>query len=320
MKDRKRIIFEAVPDRIFIIDAYGYVLDHNGKEPFKSIKKGVGIKNVIGDYLNGAEGVVRYGKMVFRRKTTPLIREGSIAGYTIILTDITEQTAIMEQRKEKSEELKALANSLAQSNTELEKLAFQVRELTGYSEHLRLARAIHDNDGHALTELYTICGICKKIKDSDRQKYLRLLNEGKRICADALKQGREQSHDTLSDIFEAVVAGSDFPVRVNIDGAEPVFIKKLYPLIYRICREAYHNTLEHSLADTFYIEAALSGHKASIRFFDNGCFQGSFEKGFGLDTMEKSVIDSGGSISFIAEQQKGFEIKVCWFDNGEKQV
>ena len=35
-----RLLFDAIPDTVFITDTYGYILDFNRRAPFDQLKKG----------------------------------------------------------------------------------------------------------------------------------------------------------------------------------------------------------------------------------------------------------------------------------------
>ena len=102
------------------------------------------------------------------------------------------------------------------------------------------------------------------------------------------------------------------PIDITVSGDEPPFAAKLYGTVYGVCKEALHNTLAHSMADRQSIIAEASPERLTLRISDNGQFHGTFEKGFGLNAMEKRVRDSGGTIVFSAEEGKGFVITAQW--------
>ena len=92
-------------------------------------------------------------------------------------------------------------------------------------------------------------------------------------------------------------------------------MKEKYETVSRILKEAYHNTMEHSLGDAR--EVKLEGCEGSftLTIRDNGSFRGPVEKGFGLMAMEEYVNASGGEIRFLTEEGKGFGIVVTWREN-----
>ena len=228
------------------------------------------------------------------------------------LADITEEIRLMEQRRSRSRELAKLAEELVKSNEELTDFAIQVKELSDYEEQLRIAKNIHDGYGHAITELYTICRMCRDLKDTDPERCRKLLKDGEGICRAALSKKDEPEYESVSELFRNFAKYSVFPTELHIEGNEPPFLKEKYSLIRSILKEAYHNTLDHSLADRFIITADMNEECAVITFSDNGNYHGIFEKGFGLRTMEENVKAAAGKISFTAENGRGFSITVEW--------
>lgn len=310
-------IFRMLPETYFITDSYGYILDYNRCEPFRKMKKGRHLARFISDFMETREGKLSVGEQVFLRKTTPVSRDNRVAGYVVSLTDISDVMRIMMQRQTVNGELKELILAQTQANQELESYAMQVKALSDYSEQIRLARVIHDGSGHAVTAIHSICQMCLKLKDSDPKQYHELLHQGIRICKKARKQSEEQEYGSIREMLDAFVQVCQFPVELSILGTEPEFAKPLYPLILRICREAYHNTLSHSLADRLMISVSLFPEEMELNVTDNGSFHGTFEKGFGLGTMEENVTASGGTIRFIHENGQGFRIIANWRkDNG----
>jgi len=312
MKHIMKLLFGSIPDTVLISDSYGYLLDYNRTEPFEKIKKGVKLKNLIPGCFDSDIGVFRTGGSVYRRQTSPIAAEDGIAGYTVMLSDITAQTVLIEKRREKDGELKNLVAALRRSNQELEDLCLQVKELTDYAEQLRIARVIHDDAGHAITELHTISQMCLELRTSDPARYRELIREGIEICHRVLREEEAQEYESLKDLCERFVSVVQIPCNIRLSGEEPSFLREQYPLIAKILKEAYHNTLDHSYADEMTIETQFSENEVILRITDNGSFHGEFEKGFGLGIMEDSIVSSGGEVQFIAEEGKGFTILVKW--------
>ncbi len=307
----ERLLFQSIPDTVFIVDAYGYVLDHNRAEPFEAVRKGEKLTKYIPDCLDGESGSVSVCGKTYRRQTSP-IREGeAAAGYTVLLADVTEEARLMEAQRRKGAELQALAEELDASNRELERYAFQVKELTDYAEQLRIAQVIHDDAGHTLTELHTIARMCLALEEGDPRRQ-KLLEEGADICRRALGAGEERSFASLRELLGQFAHVSRLPVDIRFEGEEPAGLSERYPLIARICREAYHNTLDHSFADRMAVDVRFETLETVFRIADNGHFHGSFEKGFGLASLEESVLRSGGTCAFTAEEGEGFAITVKW--------
>lgn len=188
----------------------------------------------------------------------------------------------------------------------------RVRELADHTEQLRIAKAIHDGYGHAITELYTVCQMCLELKDSDPEKCRLLLLEGTEICRRASAEGFKTSFESISELLSYYAGKSTFPSEITIEGSEPEIIKDKYEVIGAACKEAFHNTLSHSMADKFLITLRMEGQHVTLILSDNGSFRGSFEKGFGLTNLENSVIYSGGTVRFSAEEGKGFTVIIEW--------
>lgn len=311
MKSTKQM-FLSIPDTVFVTDAYGYIIDFNRTKPFDNVKKGRKITSLIQDCLITDDGEVRINGCVFKRKTMPIRYKSNVSGYTVMLTDVTEEINVTEERRKVSEELENLAEALKRSNSELENLVMQAKQLTDYAEQLRIAQTIHDDAGHAITDLHTICQMCLKLRDSDPNRYKKLISEGLEICRRSIAADGNRECGSLKSLLEAFAHICRLKTDISVIGVEPSFLKEKYDLIERILKEAYHNTLDHSFADTMQVSVDLTESSAKISISDNGKFHGEFEKGFGLSVIEESVIASGGEITFVAESGRGFGIITEW--------
>ena len=145
--------------------------------------------------------------------------------------------------------------------------------------------------------------MCLQLKDSDFMQYSRLLDEGIAICERAAKEQGMRKYSSLRELLETFRGENPFPVELSIQGDEPEFAKSLYEVVQKVIKEAYHNTLSHSLADNLTIEARMDEFALTLRVFDNGTFHGAFERGFGLKSMEENVIASGGM--FLRSSRRG---------------
>lgn len=307
-----RMLFDSIPDTVVITDTYGYILDFNRKTPFDSLKKGKKLTSYLPDCFEGGEGEFRAADRVYRRYTAKLDNGKNDTGYTVRLSDITEEARLDGQLRNRSRELSLLERELSESNAKLTEFVMRVKELSDYSEQLRIARVIHDDYGHALTELFVICQMCLQLKDTDPEKCGQLLREGSKICRRATEEKRQTEFGSLKELLYDFAGKNAFPTIVTVEGDEPPFIKDKYGLIGMICKEAYHNTLAHSLAERFYIKAEADEEQVTLTLTDDGAFHGTFEKGFGLSAMENAVNASGGTADFITEEGKGFTVRITW--------
>ena len=306
--------FRLLPDTIIITDVYWYILVYNRMEPFDRIRKGESLSRYMADCRNIPAGRYEYCGKVYQRSTTPVYENGMHVGYVVYLADITEKEKLVEQSIRKSAELEEMTREQAKVNAELEEYVHQAEALCEYEEQVRIARNIHDDAGHALTLLNTISQMCLQLRETDLAKYQSLLKEGIGICKDAeeKKKWDTYSYASLKELLEAIKDTSAFPIDLIIEGEEPEIVGSLYTVIEKVCREAYHNTLSHSMADRMMVEVYMDPDMLTLRISDNGSFHGTFEKGFGLSTMEENVKRSGGTLSFDVKEGKGFGITAEW--------
>lgn len=319
MTDNRRELFLKMPDTVVVTDAYGYVLDVNRNDAVKELRRGLRLTRIFPDVLEEKETSVGIGESVYRRISTPVKSGTHTIGYTVIFTDITEEVALARANMERQRELESLAEAKQTANRKLADYAMEVKNLSDYAEQLRIARSIHDDSGHAVTEIHTICQMCLMLMKRDLQEYKRLLAEGIDICRKASGGAGREEYGSLRELAEAFCRRASFPIRIRNEGPEPVFMKERYEIVGRMIKEAYHNTLEHSLADE--MEITLKGETSEengqrerflLMIRDNGSFRGPFEKGFGLLAMEEYVKASGGTLCFEVEEGKGFGITAAW--------
>ena len=304
--------FRLLPDTVIITDVYWYILDFNHTAPFDGLKRGWNLTRVMPDCGALPRDRLRCGGKVYQRSVTPVFEQSLHVGYTVYLADVTDRENLIEQQRHRSVELEALTRRLAKANAELEEYVRQAEALSDYEEQRRIARAIHDDAGHAMTALNTISQMCLQLGRSDAERYEKLVDEGIELCENALKAREKRRYASLREMLEAFRDESPFPIELAIDGDEPAFAGPLYDVIDRVCREAYHNTLSHSLADRLTVEVNMAPEVLRLRITDNGRFRGTLEKGFGLTTMEENVHASGGTLAFEAEEGRGFGIVAEW--------
>ena len=304
--------FRTLPDTVIITDAYWYIIDFNRESPFGNLKKGRNLTNYMPDCKTQPRDRYAHGGRVFKRAVSPVNEGGAVAGYVVYLADITEKERLTELRRRKSEELTRLVREQAQANAELEEYVRQAEALNDVGEQVRIARAIHDNDGHTITALNTISRMCMMLRDSDPAEFRRLIAEGTALCRRTAEEQDPAGDRPLPELLEDFRRGQPFPVDLSVAGEEPDFAAPLHEVILRICREAYHNTLSHSLADRLTIEAQMTADSLTLHIRDNGSFHGTLEKGYGLTAMEENVTAAGGTLTFETEEGKGFGITAEW--------
>lgn len=306
-----KTIFDSFPSPFFILDSFGYILKYNKCVGFKGIKKGKKLTDLIPDCLQNKEGKFVYNNIIFKRITKEIYDDELLINYAVVLIDITEKESINNRKQEKQKELQVLANSLRESNQELENLLEEIKSLSDYAEQIRLARVIHDNYGHAITDLFMISNMCLEFKNNNPKGYKQLIIEGEKIIDKILSPDQFEA-GSLKELLTSLSKISEFPIVITIIGEEPDFIKTQYKLIKKICKEAYHNTLDHSLGNQMFINLTMNEKDVILEIYDDGKWHGEFEKGFGLTSMEDNVIASKGKIDFVHQEGQGFKIIVMW--------
>ncbi len=301
-----------LPDTVIITDVYWYILNFNQAAPFEGLRKGQRLTAFMPDCASlPRDRLSRNGK-VYQRSVTPVYDHGLHVGYTAYLADITDRENLTEQLRRRSAELDAMTRQQARANEELEAYVRQAEQLSVYEEQLRIAHAIHDDAGHAVTALNTISRMCLQLRESDPERYQSLLDEGLALCEQASAERKKPRCSSLREMLEGLRAATTFPVELIVTGEEPPFAGALHEIIGKVCREAFNNTLAHSLADRLTVELAMTPEALSLHIRDNGCFRGPLEKGFGLTEMEENVHRTGGTVAFETEEGAGFGIRAEW--------
>ena len=306
-----KTIFDSFPSPFFILDSFGYILKYNNRVGFKGIKKVKKLTDLIPDCLQNKEGKFVYNNIFFKRITKEIYDDELLINYAVVLIDITEKESINNRKQEKQKELHILANSLRESNQELENLLEEIKSLSDYAEQIRLARVIHDNYGHAITDLFMISNMCLESKNKNPKTYRQLIIEGEKIIDKILSPDQFEA-GSLKELLISLSKISEFPIVITIIGEEPDFIKTQYKLIKKICKEAYHNTLDHSLGNQMFINLTMNEKDVILEIYDDGKWHGEFEKGFGLSSMKDNVVASKGKIDFVHQEGQGFKIIVKW--------
>ncbi|MBR4731256.1 MAG: hypothetical protein IK081_00670 [Lachnospiraceae bacterium] len=306
------VLFRQMPDTAVITDAYGYVLDFNRNDKVAGLKKGIRLTKLIPDVFAQKEGNVEIGDYAYNCVVSPVSSGNQTIGYTVIFTDVTEEVILERQNEDRGRELRALTQAKSDANRKLAEYAMEVKNLSDYAEQLRIARSIHDDSGHAVTEIHTICQMCLQLMDKDIKAYRELIGEGINICKKASSGGETENYSSLKELAETFFRRGSIENQVVSEGVEPAFMKEKYETVSRILKEAYHNTMEHSLGDAMDVRLVGSEDCFTLTIRDNGSFRGPLEKGFGLMAMEEYVRASGGEIRFLTEEGKGFGMVVTW--------
>ncbi|WP_283170167.1 sensor histidine kinase [Curtanaerobium respiraculi] len=315
MPDWKRL-FQRLSDTVIVTDAYGYILDFNRKGPFPSMRKGANIERYVPEGIVAGELTCTVGGRAFRRQVSPVAEGGRCVGYVVIFEDITEKKRLCELNAEKNRQLDEAAQEQEKAIAQLREYTHQIEAFADQEERHRVACRIHDEAGHAITDLFTRSQICLLLKDTDPEYYARLLDEGVAICNHALAIGEGEDAQSLGELLRPFADEALIPVHVTIAGDEPGWAAPLRGIIHDICDECYHNVLAHSMADEMAVRLDVDEADLTLIIEDNGRFRGEFRKGFGLSFMEERVRNAGGSVDFCAVPGQGFKVTVVFGEVG----
>ena len=304
--------FRLLPDLVVITDAYWYIIDYNHEPPFAGFRKGKLLSRYMPDCTELPHDKYSFAGKVYQRSVSAVYEDQICVGYVAYLADITEKEQLVEMRRRKTAQMDEMIRKQKQANAELEDYARQVRELNDYEEQLRIARAIHDDAGHAVTQLNMISRMCLLLRGRDQKEYDRLLGEGIAICRNSARDMGQDGSRSLKEMLEDFRASSPFPIELVITGEEPDFAAELRKVIMGVCREAYHNTIAHSMADKLMVRVCMTAEELTVQIEDNGSFHGVLEKGFGLTVMEENVRASGGTLVLTAQEGRGFGVLAKW--------
>ncbi|NLD19160.1 MAG: hypothetical protein GX663_02795 [Clostridiales bacterium] len=304
-----RHVFKVLPDTAIVTDQFGYIIDFNHCEPFAGMKKGQHIRKYIHMELEENDCELQIGGRYYNLRITHIM-EGSVYTACIFyLIDITQIRLVIKENKRRQEELLRLNKELTRVNRDLRDYAEQIEILTDYYGQMQLAKEIHDGDGHAITVLHTISQMCRKLIGKDRERYTSLILQGQEICSER-HRGQNKTFRSITEGLSYFVVGKLFDIDLSIRGDEPQWAAGYADMLVSVCEEAYHNTLNHSLAEKFFIKASFEAEWVRLVLCDDGRCHGSFKKGFGLSAIEENVYMAGGTAEFTANEGEGFLIDI----------
>jgi signal transduction histidine kinase len=207
---------------------------------------------------------------------------------------------------------KEISMQLESKNKELmEKQDYEI-SLATLNERNRIARDIHDSDGHVLSnsilQTGAIMATCK-----DEAIYERL-NTLKETLVTGMNSIRESIHDLYDDSVDlyaetrSLTEGFDFcELYLDYDVETNPDIKTKYALLY-VMKEALSNIIKHSNAT--HVSVTLKEHPALFQLVikDNGAKKDTKGEGIGLFNIEQRVHGLGGNVNIGYEN--GFTVFV----------
>lgn len=270
-------------------------------------------------FLSGYKGsfsLNRSEKLHFSVKIDPVYwKDNTIVGSVLTLSDITRYKVLLEELEEKYRDIE-------ESNRLLKDYTVIVGELAAAKERNRVARDIHDSQGHTLTLLISLLEVshiaCVSDPELTREKIFQMMD----IARSGLQQVRNAISQTaegktvsvgvidririLKEIFEHTGVKIEF----DVYGEERILSPRHAETIFRICQEGLTNSLRHGKAKNIAISLKFSEEGLKLFIFDNGTGCASIKQGYGLSGMEQRVGELGGTIEYGSDGEKGFHIHI----------
>lgn len=248
------------------------------------------------------------------------IFSGALLGLLILALDfiiVQFLISFLKTNRELSEALKQADESRAA----LKAASEQLSETAVFEERNRIAKDIHDNAGHSMTTVIMQTEAAKLLMDKNPEEAKNRIISANIQARNALEQMRESVHLLagrgktlpLKEQLEAIIAqtidGTDIKARYDIADTDPD--EERYRYICNSLKECLANGIRHGRATAFYIELKVENGELSFYISDNGTgVEGEIKAGFGLNGMAEGAAAFGGSCTFTAEKDEGFEVLI----------
>ena len=256
-----------------------------------------------------------YGKVltVWMRPTKSTYK-GTI-GYISIIHDDTIIINMIDDLKEKNQQLEEINEGIKMYTEDLKKLvAIEERNI--------LSKEIHDVLGHSLNYTLKVLESNKIIIDSKPEKAIERLKAAVIEIDKGLGEIRAASinrDNTLlmdfssfsEELRKMALRHKEIGVEIDIVSLDdlPTNNKMIFSTFYRICQEAVTNSIKHGQANQVIISITNRGNQGILRIVDNGKGCLNIIKGSGLLGMEERIGVIGGDIvSNSFDDGSGFQV------------
>ncbi len=214
-----------------------------------------------------------------------------------------ENTSMRDSAKEFSMQLESKNKEL------LEKQDYEVH-LATLNERNRIARDIHDNIGHLLSNSILQTGaLMATCKDEALREKLTTLRDTLSLGMDSVRESVHGLHDESIDLHaevSALVKGFNF-CRITLEyDLESNPDKNIKYALLAVLKEAFSNIIRHS--DATGVEVALREHPGLYQLIvkDNGSKKEITSGGIGLKNIEQRVSALKGNVNI--HNEKGFTV------------
>lgn len=256
------------------------------------------------------------------------ILSGALLGLLIIAIDFIVVQFLLSFLKTNRELSQALKEA-DESRAALKEASEQLSETAVFEERNRIAKDIHDNAGHSITTVIMQTEAAKLLMEKDPEEAKNRIISANIQARNALEQMRESVHllagrsktltlkEELESIITQTIDGTDIKARCDFADIDPD--EKTYRFICNSLKECLANGIRHGRATAFYIELKVENKVLSLYISDNGSgLEGEIKAGFGLAGIMEGAAALGGSCSFTAEKDEGFEVLINLPVNGQK--
>jgi PAS domain S-box-containing protein len=236
-----------------------------------------------------------------RTASVPIFEGDRVVGVRGVLTDITAQRQMQEQRE----------------------------QAAAAAERQRLARDLHDAISQTLYSIAAIAealpGVWKRQPDLGRQG----LRDLGRLASSALAEMRtlllelrpativeEPMDELLRHLADSAKAHTEIPVNLTLTG-ECSFPPDVQLALYRIAQEGLNNAIKHAHASRIRLGLYCQPGRVTLGISDNGRGFDSDKVGpghFGLSIMRERAEAIGADFTLETEPEGGTEITVIWID------
>lgn len=245
--------------------------------------------------------------------------DGTVANFSTILRDTTEQVRTSQELRESRDELRRLSGLLV-----------TIQE----DERRRIALDLHDGLGQTLSLIKLsieqtaaeLGGTSRDAAESLRQ----IIPVVKQAIDEVRRVSTELRPSLLDDLgilatlswffreFEAACSHIAVEKRFNV--AEHEVPGPLQITLYRILQEAVNNVVKHARADTLRVSLDRIDDELHLLIEDNGCgfdpdtlgVPDGSARGLGLLSMKERASFSGGTYRIASAPGQGTRIEVSW--------
>ena len=250
-------------------------------------------------YLSGFDPMVR---------SWIIVAESLMTFTNILLFLLFVLTMIIRQKAENSRILRlnmALSGKnaeLHEANVKLQEYSETIKRMTEIEERNRLARAIHDTLGHALTGIVVSADAGKILFDAAPEEAKARFDvigqtarqglEDVRRSIRALRPDALESHDLESALEKMIenfreTTGAD--IRYAQEAGKLLLAQDEEVTVYRIVQEGMTNAIRHGEATQINLIIDRKDRNLRVRIFDNGVGMQGKKTGFGLNYMKERV-------------------------------